>query len=98
MAPYPGKFSGVLAALRAQGITPVVLGDTFTGEARDLAGFHAALARGKGELLNGCRLIYPMQEQAMRALNQLGNKFFDRIRFAAEASKLAQPIESALVT
>ena len=42
----------------------------------DLPRFHAALERGKGELLNGCRLIYPMQEQAMRALNQLGNKFF----------------------
>ncbi|UBV44977.1 DUF4147 domain-containing protein (plasmid) [Deinococcus taeanensis] len=33
------------AFLDAQGVRPVILGDTFTGEARELAAFHAALVR-----------------------------------------------------
>jgi len=36
----------------------------------------AALARGKGEMVNGSRLVYPMQGRAMRFLNLLANKFF----------------------
>ena len=31
---------------------------------------------GRGEFINGCRLVYPMEKQAMRFLNYLGNKFF----------------------
>jgi hypothetical protein len=38
--------------------------------------FAAALASGKGELVNGTRLVYPMEDQAMRFLNKLGNRFF----------------------
>ncbi len=38
--------------------------------------FFAALASGKGELVNGTRLVYPMEVEAMRFLNKLGNRFF----------------------
>jgi hypothetical protein len=38
--------------------------------------FYEALVSGRGEFINGVRLVYPMQEQAMRFLNLLGNKFF----------------------
>ncbi len=38
--------------------------------------FYDAIASGKGEFINGSRMIYPMQDQAMRTLNILGNKFF----------------------
>jgi hypothetical protein len=38
--------------------------------------FLEALQSGKGEFINGVRLVYPMQKQAMRLLNLLGNKFF----------------------
>ena len=31
---------------------------------------------GKGEFINGVRLVYPMEKQAMRFLNLVGNKFF----------------------
>jgi hypothetical protein len=34
------------------------------------------LRDGKGEFINGSRLVYPMEKQAMRFLNLLGNKFF----------------------
>jgi len=35
-----------------------------------------ALTRGKGELINGSRLVYPMEGRAMRFLNLLANKSF----------------------
>jgi glycosyltransferase involved in cell wall biosynthesis len=38
--------------------------------------FVEALARGKGELVNGSRLVYPMDGRAMRFLNLLANKGF----------------------
>ena len=38
--------------------------------------FYEALVNGKGDFINGVRLVYPMQDQAMRFLNLLGNKFF----------------------
>ncbi|MBN1841359.1 MAG: glycosyltransferase [Deltaproteobacteria bacterium] len=42
----------------------------------DLPKFYRALVENHGEFINGCRLIYPMEKQAMRFLNFLGNKFF----------------------
>ena len=72
-----GKGDAVrLGFANATGDVLMILDADLTVPPEDLPKFHDALARGKGELLNGCRLIYPMQEQAMRALNQLGNKFF----------------------
>lgn len=38
--------------------------------------FYNALVSGKGEFINGVRLVYPMEKQAMRFFNLLGNKFF----------------------
>jgi len=42
----------------------------------DLPKFYNAIASGKGEFINGCRLVYPMEKEAMRFLRMLGNKFF----------------------
>ena len=42
----------------------------------ELPKFYNALAANRGELVNGSRLVYPMERQAMRFLNLLGNKFF----------------------
>ena len=39
----------------------------------------AALVNGNGDFVNGSRLIYPMQKQAMRFANMLGNKIFGLI-------------------
>jgi SAM-dependent methyltransferase len=38
--------------------------------------FVNALVRGKGDLINGSRLVYPMEGRAMRFLNLLANKAF----------------------
>jgi hypothetical protein len=48
----------------------------------DLTQFHEALLSGKGEFINGCRLVYSMDARAMRFLNLLGNRFFALLRLA----------------
>lgn len=42
----------------------------------DIARFYTALKDRKGEFINGTRMVYQMEKQAMRFLNILGNKFF----------------------
>lgn len=38
--------------------------------------FYDALVRGKGDFINGCRLVYPQEKESMRVINYAGNKFF----------------------
>lgn len=38
--------------------------------------FYSAIRSGKGEFINGSRLVYPMEKNAMRFANIVGNKFF----------------------
>lgn len=45
-------------------------------EPEDLIQFYEAIASGKGDFINGCRLVYSMDPRAMRFLNLLGNRFF----------------------
>ncbi|NMD00690.1 MAG: glycosyltransferase family 2 protein [Bacteroidales bacterium] len=47
-----------------------------TVEAHDLKKFYNVLAAGKAKFVNGSRLVYPMEQDAMRTLNKIGNKFF----------------------
>jgi len=54
----------------------MILDADLTVPPEDLPKFYRALTENKGEFINGCRLVYPMEEQAMRSLNLLGNKFF----------------------
>ena len=42
----------------------------------ELVRFYKAITSGKGEFINGSRLVYPMEKQAMRFFNVLGNKCF----------------------
>ena len=42
----------------------------------DVSKFYEALIMERGELINGCRLVYPLEKESMRFLNLLGNKFF----------------------
>ena len=42
----------------------------------DLPRFFQTIADGTAEFANGTRLVYPMEDQAMRSLNKLGNRFF----------------------
>lgn len=60
----------------ARGDILMILDADLTVPPEDLTKFYLALVEGHGEFINGCRLIYPMEKQAMRLLNFLGNKFF----------------------
>jgi SAM-dependent methyltransferase len=54
----------------------VILDADMTVAPEDLPGFVETLMSGRAEFVNGSRLVYPMQDEAMRFLNLFGNKFF----------------------
>lgn len=54
----------------------MILDADITVPPEDLPKFYAAIRDGKGEYINGTRLVYPMEKEAMRFFNLLGNKFF----------------------
>lgn len=60
----------------ATGDILMILDADMTVPPEDLPKFFQAIASGKGEYINGTRLVYPMEKEAMRTLNLLGNKFF----------------------
>ena len=70
----------------------MILDADLTVAPEDLPRFYEALASGQGEFINGVRLVYPMEDQAMRFFNLLGNKFFS----AAFSWLLGQPIKDTL--
>lgn len=72
-----GKGNAVREAFdRASGEVLMILDADLTTPPEDMPKFYEALCNNKGEFINGCRLVYPMEKQAMRFLNYLGNKFF----------------------
>lgn len=54
----------------------MILDADITVPPEDLPKFYAAITSGKGEFINGSRLVYPMEKRAMRFLNLVANKFF----------------------
>lgn len=72
-----GKGDAVRKGFAAASGNVLVIQDAdLTAPPEDLPKFFRALRDGKGEFINGSRLIYPMEKQAMRFLNLFGNKFF----------------------
>jgi ubiquinone/menaquinone biosynthesis C-methylase UbiE len=61
---------------KASGDILMILDADLTTPPEDLPKFYNAITEGKGDFINGCRLVYPMEKEAMRFLNLLGNKFF----------------------
>jgi SAM-dependent methyltransferase len=76
----------------ATGDILMILDADLTVPPEDLPLFYYAISSGKGEFINGSRLVYPMEKNAMRFLNYLGNKFFS-IMFSW---LLEQPISDTL--
>ena len=75
-----GKGDAVRKAFdQAQADILMILDADLTVPPEELPKFYKALASGKGEFINGSRLVYPMEEEAMRFLNMLGNKFFSLV-------------------
>jgi glycosyltransferase involved in cell wall biosynthesis len=61
---------------RATGDILMILDADLTVPPEDLPRFYNALCSGMGEFINGVRLVYPMEQQAMRFANLVANKFF----------------------
>ncbi|MEJ2014009.1 MAG: glycosyltransferase family 2 protein, partial [Anaerolineales bacterium] len=60
----------------ASGDIFMILDADLTVSPSDLAKFYEVVRTGRGEFANGVRLVYPMDDDAMRFFNLLGNKFF----------------------
>jgi SAM-dependent methyltransferase len=72
-----GKKDAVwLGFSHAKGDVLMILDADISVLPEDLPGFYDAIASGNVEFVNGSRLVYPMEDKAMRFLNLIGNKFF----------------------
>jgi hypothetical protein len=60
----------------ARGEILMILDADLTTPPEDLPKFYDVVVTGKGELAMGTRLVYPMEDDAMRTLNVLGNRIF----------------------
>ncbi|MBI3166671.1 MAG: glycosyltransferase [Chloroflexi bacterium] len=75
--PGIGKADAIrLGFEKASGDILMILDADLTVPPEDLPRFYEAIASGRGEFINGVRLVYPMEKEAMRTLNFIGNKFF----------------------
>jgi glycosyltransferase involved in cell wall biosynthesis len=63
----------------AEGEVLMILDADLTVPPESLPKFVAAVASGKGEFVNGTRLVYPFEKGAMRFLNFLANRGFAAI-------------------
>ncbi len=94
---HQGEARGKADAVRkgfdaATGDILMILDSDLTMPPEELPKYYRAIATGQAELVNGCRLVYPMESQAMRLLNYAGNKFFS----VAFSWLLGQPIRDTL--
>ena len=88
-----GKGDAVrLGFSRARGDILMILDADLTVPPEDLPRFFNALVAGKAEFVNGVRLVYPMEQEAMRFINLIGNKFFS----LAFSWLLGQPVKDTL--
>jgi SAM-dependent methyltransferase len=91
--PGKGKGDAVRAGFAAaSGDVLMILDADLTVPPEDLPRFYRALVSGKGDFVNGVRLVYPMERRAMRLLNLAGNKFFS----LAFSWLLGQPVKDTL--
>jgi glycosyltransferase involved in cell wall biosynthesis len=75
--PGKGKADAVFAAFdAARGDVLMILDADLTVPPEQLSKFWQALNCGQGEFINGSRLVYPMEDEAMRFLNLIANKLF----------------------
>lgn len=91
--PGQGKWDAVRAGFAAaRGEVLAIQDGDLTAPPEELPKFYAALELGAAEFVNGSRLVYPMEQGAMRFLNFLGNKFFA----LALTYVLGQPVKDSL--
>jgi SAM-dependent methyltransferase len=75
--PGKGKADAVFAGFEiARGDVLIILDADLTVPPEQMPKFWEAIRSGKGEFINGSRLVYPLEVQAMRFLNLVANKTF----------------------
>ena len=78
--PGKGKGDAVRAGFAvARGDILIILDADLTVPPETMGKFYQAMVSGRGEFVNGTRLVYPMAPEAMRFLNFLANRAFARI-------------------
>jgi glycosyltransferase involved in cell wall biosynthesis len=88
-----GKGCAVREAFAAaSGDVLFILDADLTMPPEELPKFYDAIRSGAGEFINGVRLVYPMEDQAMQFLNMVANKCFG----IAFSWLLGQPIKDTL--
>ncbi len=60
----------------AEGDIFLILDSDLTVPPEDLPKFYIPLSEGTADFVNGSRLVYPMEKEAMRLLNVIANKLF----------------------
>lgn len=75
--PGKGKADAVFTAYDvARGDVLMILDADLTMPPEQLPKFWNAIKSGQGEFINGSRLVYPLEDDAMRFLNLIANKIF----------------------
>jgi SAM-dependent methyltransferase len=75
-----GKADAVFKGFaHARGDVLMILDADLTMPPEQLRKFWKALTSGKGEFINGSRLVYPMEKDAMRFLNLIANRVFSML-------------------
>jgi 2-polyprenyl-3-methyl-5-hydroxy-6-metoxy-1,4-benzoquinol methylase len=88
-----GKADAVrLGFAQASGDILLILDADLTVPPEDLPHFVEVIASGRGEFINGSRLVYPRSHRAMPWLNTLANKFFAQMF----SFLLEQPLKDTL--
>lgn len=88
-----GKGDAVrLGFANATGSMLMILDADLTVAPEELPKFYDAMASGLTDYVHGTRMVYPMEDQAMRYLNKVGNAFFAR----TFSFLLDQPIKDTL--
>jgi glycosyltransferase involved in cell wall biosynthesis len=64
------------ACASASGDILMILDADLTMPPEALPKFYQAILSGKADFVNGTRLVYPMEDEAMRPLNFVANRFF----------------------
>lgn len=78
--PGKGKGDAVRTGFQhATGELLMILDADMTVPPEDLPRFYEAWHSGKADFVNGVRLVYPMENRAMRFFNLLGNRFFSLV-------------------
>lgn len=88
-----GKSRAVDIGVRnSDGFYCAILDADLTVRMEDINSFYSAISIGNGDVINGTRLIYKLEENSMRFLNILGNKFFSYLISYITSTKISDTL------